>query len=198
MPRKGIAGRGPGEHDGGSGAARIDAMSVKAGQVLWLLLGVFAGRHAMAEQMLPVLRYDPPANFYRSAITPPDQYTSNEVNASLQVYHFRPFTGDIQRMFEQTLLREWIDEAYREGNLAAPPRLGRDSVPGAHAVLVARFMESLGGPPKPRVRVVVIAGAAAAIVDLSAQSAATWERAWPAMSATLASLRVDAVAARHR
>ena len=30
-------------------------------------------------QGLPVLRYDPPANFYRSASTPPEQYSSNAV-----------------------------------------------------------------------------------------------------------------------
>jgi hypothetical protein len=169
-------------------------MSLKVGGVLLLLVGVLAGRGAMAEPMLPVLRYDPPVNFYRSAIQPPDDYAFNEAAAWLQVYPFRPFTGDIQQMFRRTLLREWIDPRFREGAPAAPPTIGRDSVPGAQAVLIARFSENVGGPPKPRLRVVLIAGGAAAIVDLSAQSAASWERAWPAMSATLASLRVDAVA----
>ena len=167
-------------------------MIPRVGQVL-LLIAVFAGRGAMAESMLPVLRYDPPVNFYRSAIQPPEDYSFNGAAAWLQVYPFRPFTGDIQQLFQRTLLREWIDQRYRESNLTAPPTIGRESIPGAQAVLVARFMESLGGSPKPRLRVVLIAGSAVAIVDLLAQTGASWERAWPAMSATLASLRVDSV-----
>ena len=103
-------------------------MSLKVGGVLLLLVGVLAGRGAMAEPMLPVLRYDPPVNFYRSAIQPPDDYAFNEAAAWLQVYPFRPFTGDIQQMFRRTLLREWIDPRFREGAPAAPPTIGRAAV----------------------------------------------------------------------
>jgi hypothetical protein len=54
----------------------------------------------MAHQPLPVLKYDPPANFMRLSAGNPDgsleDYSSTEVNASIQVYQFRPFTGNIQ------------------------------------------------------------------------------------------------------
>jgi len=33
--------------------------------------------------------------FYRSALMPPDDYSSSELNASMQIYHFKPLTGDI-------------------------------------------------------------------------------------------------------
>lgn len=36
---------------------------------------------ASAQQTMPVLRYQPPANWYRSASTNPEQYSSNEANA---------------------------------------------------------------------------------------------------------------------
>ena len=41
-------------------------------------------RLAMSQQGLPVLRYDPPATWYRSASIRPEQYSSNEVNAGIQ------------------------------------------------------------------------------------------------------------------
>jgi hypothetical protein len=46
--------------------------------------------------------------------------------------------------------------------------------------------------PHERLRILVVAGGAAAIVDASAVSAYAWQRAGPALRATLASLRVVA------
>jgi hypothetical protein len=87
----------------------MNAMMRNAAWMLPLLIAALAPTRTSAQQMLPTLHYDPPSNFYRSASTPPEDYSSNEVNASLQIYPFRPFSGNIQQAFQQTLLREWID-----------------------------------------------------------------------------------------
>jgi hypothetical protein len=60
---------------------------------------------------------------------------------------------------------------------------------------MARFVENIVGLPKPHVRVLIVAGNAAAIVDMSANSPATWQRAAPVMTAALTSMRVVAGAA---
>jgi hypothetical protein len=145
---------------------------------------------AIAQNETPVLRYDPPPDFYRSAITPPDDYSSNEFNATLQVYPFRPFSGNIEQMFQRTLLREWIDPRYQEANVAGPPDFRRASVQGAQIALTARFAE-IAGIAKPRMRMVIVAGGAAAIVDASANNMTTWQRALPAFNVLSTSLRVD-------
>ena len=150
---------------------------------------------ARAQPPTPALQYTPPLNFYKSAMTNPEDFSSNEVNASMQVYPFRPFTGDIQRAWGQTLMRDWIDPRYREANVAGPPDFSSQMVPGAQAAFMARFVENIVGLPKPHVRVLVVAGNAAAIVDMSSNSPATWQRAAPAMTTALTSMRVVAGAA---
>lgn len=109
-----------------------------------IIMGL-AMTNAIAQQDVPTLRYDPPPNFYRSAITPPEDYSSNEFNATLQVYPFRPFNGNIEQMFQKTLLRERIDPRYQEINVAGPPDFRVASAPGAEAVLTARFSENIAG-----------------------------------------------------
>lgn len=104
-------------------------------------------------QALPDLQYDPPRNFYKSALHDPEQYSSNEVNASLQVYPFRAATGDIQQQFQQTLLRDWIDPQYRETNVTGAPIFKTEAIPGAQAVLTAQFTETVVGIPRPHLRV---------------------------------------------
>ena len=156
---------------------------------------LLAAMAARAQPPTPALHYTPPLNFYKSAMTNPEDFSSNEVNASMQVYPFRPFTGDIQRAWGQTLMRDWIDPRYREANVAGPPDFSSQVVPGAQAAFMARFVENIVGLPKPHVRVLVVAGNAAAIVDMSSNSPATWQRAAPAMTAALTSMRVVAGAA---
>jgi hypothetical protein len=145
-------------------------------------------------QGLPVLHYDPPPGFYRSAITPPDDYASTEFDATLQVYAFRPFSGAIAQTFRKTLLRERIDPRYQESNVAAPPEFRGGNDPAGQLVLSARFAENVGGVARQRMRMVIVAGSAAAIVDASANNMATWQRALPAFNVLAASLRVDAAA----
>jgi hypothetical protein len=150
---------------------------------------------ANAEPGVPVLRYDPPINFYRSASTPPEDYSANEFNAAFQVYPFRPFNGNIEQTFRKTLLREWIDPRYQETIVAAQPEFRLGSIRGAQLVLTARFAENIAGLAKPRMRMVIVADGAAAVVDASASSEATWQRALLSLNAMSASMRVDAEAA---
>jgi hypothetical protein len=154
---------------------------------------LLAAASAAAQQSLPALQYAPPPNFYRSAIAPPEDYSAKEFNAGLQVYPFRPFSGSIEQMFRRTLLREWIEPRFQEANVAAPPEFRPVSIAGAQAAFTARFVESVaGGMPRQRLRMVIVAGNAAAIVDASASSMETWQRALPALNAMSGTLRVAA------
>jgi hypothetical protein len=165
---------------------------------LTYVMVLFIATTARAQPPAPALQYTPPLNFYKSAMTNPEDFSSNEVNASMQVYPFRPFTGDIQQAWGQSLMRDWVDPRYRETNVAGRPDFGSQTVPGAQAAFMARFVENIVGLPKPHVRVLIVAGNAAAIVDMSANSPATWQRAAPAMTAVLASMRVVAGVAAPR
>jgi hypothetical protein len=147
---------------------------------------------AFAQQEVPTLRYDPPPNFYLSAIHPPDDYSSNEFNATVQVYPFRPFNGNIEQMFQKTLLREWIDPRYQETNVAGQPEFRLGKVRDAQIVLIARYAENVAGMFRQHMRMVIVSGGKAAIVDASANNATTWQRALPALNVFGASLRVEA------
>jgi hypothetical protein len=155
-----------------------------------LLLLAAAAAHA--QPAAPVLRYDPPANYYRSAVSPPEDYSANELNASIQVYPFRPVGGDVQAAFRKTLLRDWIDPRYRESNVIGQPAISPAAISGAQTVLIARFAESVVGVPREHMRMLVVAGGMAALVDVNAGTRQSWERAGPAVKATLASMRVEA------
>jgi hypothetical protein len=139
----------------------------------------------------PVLRYAEPADFLRGGGTSPLEYSSREVSAAVQVYAFRPFTGDLRAVFQQTLLRDWIGPQFRETALAAPPVFAVSRVPGASLVLTARFHENVAGLPNERMRMLVAAGNWAAIVDLTANSAYSWEKAGASLRPMLDSLRVE-------
>lgn len=165
-------------------------LQVIAARFVGTLLLALTGAHAIA-QTAPTLRYAPPPNYTRSAITPPEDYASNEYNASMQVYPFRPFTGDIGQMFQRTMLREWIDPRYREASVTAQPAFGRSALQGADAVYTARFAESVVGIPRQRMRMLIVAGNSAAIVDASAINPQVWQRAVPALNAMAGTLRVE-------
>ena len=107
---------------------------------------------AVAQPPLPVLQDDAPPNFYKSAMANPEDFSSSEVNASVQVYPFRPFAGNIQQLVGQTLLRDWIDPRYREENVASQPDFRSEIVPGAQAAFLVSFFENRVGLPRPHVR----------------------------------------------
>jgi hypothetical protein len=146
---------------------------------------------AAAQSTVPVLRYTPPANAYQSAMAPPDDYAFNGFDASVQIYPFRPFTGNIQQAFQMTLLRDWIAPQHQEENLGAPPAFGTVAVPGADLTMVANFVENIVGLPRPHTRMLIIVGNQAAIVDASAGTAQGWQAAMPFLTALGDSLRVE-------
>src|SRR6185295_10792895 len=116
----------------------------------------------------------------------------------VQIYQFRTFRGDFQQAFRQTMLRDLIDAQFRETNVAGPPTITPANIPGAEAGFIGTFYENVAGVRKPHIRVALLANGAVAIADVSANSDASWQRAWPAMQATLISFKVlapNAVAA---
>jgi len=167
---------------------------------IWTVMGLMAliAAHAFSQDRIPILRYDEPNGFYHSAITPPDDYSASQFNASFQVYPFRPFNGDIGRAFQMTLLRDWIDPRYQETNVAGRPEFRTGSLPGAQLVISAKFAEPNFGPPKTRIRYLIVAGGAAALIDLSANDATTWQRFLPLLDPWFATLRVESGAAPTR
>ena len=158
-----------------------------------LLLLVFPIANAVAQSTVPVLHYTPPANAFQMGAGLSDDYSFSGFNASVQVYPFRPFTGDIQQAFQTTLLRDWIDLMHQEQNIGVFPTFGTLNVPGADLVIDAMFAESRGGLPFPQhYRLLIVAGNQAAIVDASAGAAQSWQAAVPFIAAVVQSLRVDA------
>src|SRR5437870_3783299 len=113
-----------------------------------------------------VLRYEPPVHFQRNGIGPPADYASTQFNASIQVYPFRPFRGDLGSVVRMTLLRHWIDPRFQESH-ATPQTFGTLVVPGAEQALSAQFVEQVG-LPRQHLRVFVAVGGAVAIVDFGA------------------------------
>ena len=145
-----------------------------------------------AAQEVPVLRYTPPANAFRAGLATPEDYSFNGFNASVQFYPFRPFNGNMQQLFQRSLLREWVSPMHQEENLGGPPAFKTLAVPGATLVLSASFSENIVGLPKPHMRMVVVAGNQAAIVDASAGTLQSWQQALPYLNAMAVSLRVEA------
>jgi hypothetical protein len=147
---------------------------------------------AATAQEAPLLRYTPPPNAFRQAVSTPEDYAFNGFNASVQFYPFRPFDGDIQKLFQWTLLRDWVSPMHQEENVGAPPAFRTLAVPGATLALSASFAENIVGLPKPHMRMVVVAGKQAAIVDASAGTMQSWQQAVPYLNAMAAGLRVEA------
>jgi hypothetical protein len=159
--------------------------------LILLSLGL-AVTDARTQQVTPVLRYTPPSNAYRSAVAPPEDYSLNGMNASVQVYQFRPFNGDIQSLFQTTLLRDWITPMHQEENVAVPPTFQTVAIPGAELALAATFAENIVGLPKPHFRLVIVAAGQAAIFDVSAGTAQSWQMAVPVVDAMAGTLQVEA------
>jgi hypothetical protein len=161
----------------------------------WLLLSMVASCAAgrlLAQAPLPELKFQDPPGFMRSAAYPPADFSSQEVNASLQVYPFRAFGGDVRQAFSRTLFRDYIDPQYREENVAPGAKLDAISIPGADYVLRARFNEVIAGLPRERLRLAVVSGGAVAIVDAQAVSLTSWQHVLPQLNAFSTTLRVVA------
>jgi hypothetical protein len=144
---------------------------------------------AAAQSTVPVLRYTPPANAIQAGTGSPANYSLTAFNAAVQVYPFRPFSGDIQQTFQMTLLRDWITLQYQEQNVGGPPQFYTTAVPGAQVAIIADFLET--GYLRGHRRMLIIAGNQAAIVDASAPPQ-TWQALAPVLDTLVSSLRVEA------
>ena len=161
----------------------------------WMLLSVITAvaiARARAQTPLPELKFDDPPGFMRSAAYPPADFSSREVNASVQVYPFRAFRGDVRQAFSRTLFRDFIDPQYREENVAPGAKLDGITLAGADYVLRARFNEVIAGLPRERLRMAVVSGGAVAIVDAQANSLTSWQHVLPQLNAFASTLRVVA------
>lgn len=142
-------------------------------------------------QTTPVLHFQPPKNFMRGPVYPPEDYLSTQYNGSIQIYSFEPFSGNIVEAFHRTLLRDRIDARYREENVPSPPQFGQLQLPGADAVFFANFYDNTVGIPKPHLRILILSSRSAAIVDASAINTSLWPRLMPELNGMLSTLRVD-------
>jgi len=144
-----------------------------------------------AQGQTHVLRYSPPANAFKSSLGPGESYSLNGTNAQVQVYPFRQFDGNVAQAFQRTLLREWISPMSQEENVAGAPSFQRLAMPGADLVVSATFNENRVGLARPHMRMLVVAGNEAAIVDATAGTAQGWQLAVPRLNQMAATLRVE-------
>ena len=63
---------------------------------------------SVAAQAPPVLNYASPPNFLKLSGTNPEEFTANDVSAGIQIYPFRPITGNLQVDWQRTLDEEGI------------------------------------------------------------------------------------------
>ena len=146
-----------------------------------------------AQAQTHVLKYTPPANAFKSAIQA-DDYSLNGTNASVQIYQFRQFSGDIVQTFQRTLLREWIGVMYQEENVGGRPTFQKVAIAGADVAIAATFNEfRVPGLPRPHNRTLIVKGNEAAIVDAWAGTAQGWQMATPRLSQMAATLKVEPV-----
>jgi hypothetical protein len=160
-----------------------------------VLIALVAAHAAHAQSQTHVLRYTPPANVFKAAIQPAEDYSFNGFNASVQVYQFRPFTGNIEQAFQQTLLRDWIAPMHKEENVGARPVFQKVAIPGADLAISARFDENIVGLPRPHLRMLIVVGKEASIVDASAGTMQSWQQAVPALNAMAGTLRIESARA---
>ena len=162
-----------------------------------LLLSLTLFEPSARGQTPPRLTYTPPADLYHSALRPPEVSTSpRRSTRSIYVYDFRSAPADVVDRFRRTMLRDWIAPQYQENpNWPGPPTFAVwPAMPGADAVHYAQFsdVQSFGGGAWLRLRVLIVAGSAAALLDVQAQSPQAWSVAYPSFQALISTIRVEA------
>jgi len=165
-------------------------MKMKILQALSTVAWVLVASSAQPQDAKYVLRYAPPADTFKSAIQAED-YEFNGTNASVQVYQFRPFNGNIEQQFQRTLLRDWIGPTHQEENVAGKPTFQKVAVPGADYAIAASFNESRVGLARPHNRMLIVKGNEAAIVDASAGTAQGWQMAVARLNQLAGTFKVE-------
>jgi hypothetical protein len=146
-----------------------------------------------AQAQTHLLQYTPPQGAFRSSLG--ESYQINGTNAQVQVYPFEPFSGDVTQAFQRTLLRQRISPMTQEENVAGAPKFQKLAMPGADYVVTASFNENRVGIARPHLRMLIVAGKEAAIVDATAATPQGWQAAVPALNKMMGSMRVQAEAA---
>src|SRR5689334_19274047 len=109
----------------------------------------------VAHAQTAMLRYTPPADSFKSSIGA-DDYQLNGTNASVQIYQFRRFSGNVQQQFQTTLLRDWIGLMHQEENVAGKPAFQQVTIPGADFAIAATFNEARVGLARPHNRILIV------------------------------------------
>jgi len=156
-----------------------------------LLPAIVLALAGAAHAQTATLTYTPPANSFKSALGA-DSYDLNGTNASVRIYQFRKFDGDIRRQFTATRLREWVDPMFHEENVAGQVALQNMTVPGADFAIIASFTENRVGLARPHNRMLIVKGNEAALVDASAGTLPGWQAAMPRLNQMAATFKVEA------
>jgi hypothetical protein len=141
-------------------------------------------------QPVPSLRHDRPTGFSGGGGDRRYSYVSDNVDAVLEVYPFRPVPPGIAGQFRRTLLRELLVDESREQKYGSMPRFDTARVRGADSTVVAAFREDYWGTPRERMRVAIYSSGAVALVEYNASSAFAFQRNWPGVQRLLTSLEV--------
>jgi hypothetical protein len=138
---------------------------------------------------MPALRFDPPAGFIRSG---GDLFVPNSSHrASIKVYYFRPFSGQLQNEVNASLMRDWQKEINRPVQYLTPPQHESRQVPGADEAVLSAFTENYFGKSAINLRLVVVSSQAIGVVYLWAEQDA-WQYYNASLNNFLRSVRVEA------
>ena len=141
---------------------------------------------------LPTIYFDAPPGFSGGG----DEvaaFSAPERDLVIYVYPFRRLgPGDFQARFRDNQLREFIAGNLREAKPVAAPQIQAASVEGAEAALTGRFNDGKG----ERSRLAILAAGAVAIIDVTATSAAAFDKHAGAIKEMLDSLSVGQPKAR--
>jgi hypothetical protein len=164
-------------------------MYFRHGLLIALALSALSSSGGTTAGPTPALKYDSPSGFSRGDGNG-ETWIADGLDGVIQVYPFRRFHGDFAGEFRRTLFRDWISAPYREDQRLDQPNVRRLSVKGAEAAMAASFKNYNGGAPRDHLRVAVLVSGRVALLDISANSPAAFERNRPAFSGMLNSLRV--------
>ena len=163
------------------------------------LFGILCVSAGVRAQPLPTLDFNAKIPGFQGGQGEPSTWFAENTypGAILQVYGFRPLSGDFPTRFRRTLLRELIQKDVQEARLAAPPQVDAVQIPGADAALSARFVEDYWGTARHRLRIAVYAGGAVALVDYVAHDVGSFDHSFPGIAEMMKTMNVGAAKAKR-
>jgi len=138
---------------------------------------------------LPTFEFTMAQDFFGG--TGPGFYSSLNGDATIGVYAFRQFSGDMGQTFNTTLFRDWINGRQQERQVLKRTALQPFAVAGATQALLVQFTEEyFGGTPREHIRAAILASQAVAIIDISVQDASSLQRYSDQFGRFLGSIRI--------